>query len=96
MNFLGLITSNLIGVGTGVTIQATASTASTAKQVSMLDTLINIIPTNPFKALSEQNLLQIIFFALILGFSLVHTLRSFRINGERRRLKRPGNSHSLH
>lgn len=69
---LGLVTSNIIGVGTGVTIQQTASsTASAAKEVSMLDTLINIIPNNPFEALAKQNLLQIIFFALILGFALM-------------------------
>lgn len=68
---LGLVTSNIIGVGTGVTIQQTAQTVSSAKEVSMLDTLINIIPNNPFEALSKQNLLQIIFFALILGFSLM-------------------------
>ena len=37
----------------------------------MLDTLINIIPNNPFEALAKQNLLQIIFFALILGFALM-------------------------
>ncbi|MBQ7215607.1 MAG: dicarboxylate/amino acid:cation symporter [Synergistaceae bacterium] len=69
---LGLVTSNIIGVGTGVTIQQTASqAASSAKEVSMLDTLINIIPNNPFEALAKQNLLQIIFFALILGFALM-------------------------
>ncbi|MBQ9432924.1 MAG: dicarboxylate/amino acid:cation symporter [Synergistaceae bacterium] len=69
---LGLVTSNIIGVGTGVTIQQTASTTATAaKEVSMLDTLINIIPNNPFEALAKQNLLQIIFFALILGFALM-------------------------
>lgn len=69
---LGLVTSNIIGVGTGVTIQQTVSqTASAAKEVSMLDTLINIIPNNPFEALAKQNLLQIIFFALMLGFALM-------------------------
>lgn len=69
---LGLVTSNIIGVGTGVTIQQTASTTTAAaKEVSMLDTLINIIPNNPFEALAKQNLLQIIFFALILGFALM-------------------------
>lgn len=69
---LGLVTSNIIGVGTGVTIQQTvSSTVSAAKEVSMLDTLINIIPNNPFEALSKQNLLQIIFFALMLGFALM-------------------------
>ena len=68
---LGLVTSNIIGVGTGVTIQQTTQAARTAQEVSMLDTLINIIPNNPFEALSKQNLLQIIFFALILGFALM-------------------------
>ena len=29
---------------------------------SIVDTLMNIIPTNPFNSLSTQNLLQIIFF----------------------------------
>jgi hypothetical protein len=33
---------------------------------SVAETLMNIIPTNPFNALSTQNLLQIIFFALLL------------------------------
>lgn len=32
---------------------------------------MNIIPTNPFNALSTQNLLQIIFFSLLLGFALI-------------------------
>ena len=69
---LGLVTSNIIGVGTGVTIQQTVSqTTTAAKEVSMLDTLINIIPNNPFEALAKQNLLQIIFFALMLGFALM-------------------------
>lgn len=68
---LGLVMSNIIGVGTGVTIQQTTQAAKAAREVSMLDTLINIIPNNPFEALSKQNLLQIIFFALILGFALM-------------------------
>ena len=68
---IGLVIANVMNVGTGVTIQQAAETAEAAEDVSMLDTLINIIPTNPFNALSEQNLLQIIFFALFLGFALM-------------------------
>lgn len=67
---IGLVSANIINVGAGVTIKQTAAeTTTAASEVSMLDTLINIIPTNPFNALSEQNLLQIIFFALFLGFA---------------------------
>ena len=68
---IGLVIANVMNVGTGVSIQQAAETAEAAEDVSMLDTLINIIPTNPFNALSEQNLLQIIFFALFLGFALM-------------------------
>lgn len=69
---IGLIFANLMQVGTGVSIEiAKESAKTTAKQISMLDTLISIIPKNPFEALSKQNLLQIIFFALLLGFALM-------------------------
>ena len=37
---------------------------------SITSTLINIIPQNPFKALVEGNMLQVIFFAIILGSSI--------------------------
>ena len=46
---IGLIFANLMQVGTGVSIEiAKESAKTTAKQISMLDTLINIIPKNPF------------------------------------------------
>ncbi|MBO1913630.1 cation:dicarboxylase symporter family transporter, partial [Microvirga sp. 3-52] len=33
-------------------------------------TILNIIPTNPFTALAEGNILQIIFFALFIGLAI--------------------------
>ena len=68
---LGLFFANLFHVGTGVTLTQGAKAVKAAKEVSMLSTLINIIPSNPFNSLSSQNLLQIIFFALLLGFALM-------------------------
>ena len=69
---IGLFMANVMNIGAGVTIDTSAvSSTSTAKSVSMLDTLINIIPKNIFAALTNQSLLQIIFFALILGFALM-------------------------
>ncbi|MBQ9042937.1 MAG: dicarboxylate/amino acid:cation symporter [Eggerthellaceae bacterium] len=41
-----------------------------AEEQSFADVLLNIIPTNIFAALSAGTMLQIIFFALILGFIL--------------------------
>ncbi|HIT64212.1 MAG TPA: dicarboxylate/amino acid:cation symporter [Candidatus Ventrimonas merdavium] len=68
---IGLLFAHLIGVGTGVVIQAQNASESAVEIPSALDTLINIIPNNPFEALSTQNLLQIIFFALFFGFALI-------------------------
>jgi len=41
-----------------------------ARQVSILDQLVGIVPTNPFAALAEASMLQVVFFALILGVAL--------------------------
>lgn len=87
---VGLSFAYLLDVGTGVTLKVEAT--ATAKDIvipSALDTLINIIPNNPFAALSNANLLQIIFFALIFGFALTklgdkgqHILEFFRGCGD--------------
>ena len=67
---IGLVFANVMNIGGGFTIPAEVS--YDAKEVpSVVDTLLGIIPTNPFNALSTQNLLQIIFFSLLLGFSLI-------------------------
>lgn len=67
---IGLIVSNAMHIGAGFVIKQEVAVKVT-KVPGIMDTLINIIPKNPFQALSTQNLLQIIFFALFLGFSLI-------------------------
>lgn len=37
---------------------------------SLSETLLNVIPSNPIRALAEGNMLQLIFFALVLGIAL--------------------------
>jgi len=37
---------------------------------SLIQTLVNIVPTNPVKALAEGNMLQIIFLAIIFGIAV--------------------------
>jgi Na+/H+-dicarboxylate symporter len=39
---------------------------------SLSEVLINIVPTNPMRAMSEGNMLQIIIFAVIFGFAIAH------------------------
>lgn len=64
--------ANLMNPGLGVNMNEIANSATSASQESttFVDTLLNIIPTNPFASLGEGIMLQIIFFALILGIVL--------------------------
>lgn len=67
---IGLVLSNVLNIGGGFVM--TSDAVYDAKEVpSVVETLMNIIPTNPFNSLSTQNLLQIIFFSLMLGFALI-------------------------
>lgn len=67
---IGLVLCNVMQIGAGFVMETTQAYDAT-EVPSIVDTLMNIIPTNPFNSLSTQNLLQIIFFALLLGFSLI-------------------------
>ena len=69
---LGLILANLLNVGAGYTIPVDA-TADAKEIPKFVDTLLNIIPTNPFKAVVDGNMLQIIVFAIMLGVSIMAT-----------------------
>lgn len=68
---IALTVGNLINPGLGVDASQLTSNASTGNvqtsDVSIMDTLLGIIPTNPFNALAEGNMLAVIFFSLFLG-----------------------------
>ena len=38
---------------------------------SILDTIKGLIPSNPVSAFAEGNMLQVLVFALIMGFTLI-------------------------
>ena len=44
--------------------------SAAAVSPSMVDTLLDVIPTNPIDSLTSGNMLQIIFFAIVLGVAL--------------------------
>ncbi|MCL1994360.1 MAG: dicarboxylate/amino acid:cation symporter [Spirochaetes bacterium] len=67
---LGLVLANLMNLGSGVNLSTEGLAATAVAAPSALDTLVNIIPSNPFAALNSANLLQIIFFAMLLGLAL--------------------------
>lgn len=68
---LGLVLANAFSVGAGFTLPSEIKAAEAKEIPKFIDTLLNIIPTNPIKALADGNMLQIIAFALILGGGIV-------------------------
>jgi Na+/H+-dicarboxylate symporter len=67
---IGLILANLTNVGGGFSIPVDAK-VEVAEAPNVIDTLLNIIPSNPLKALVDGNMLQIIAFALIIGAGII-------------------------
>lgn len=60
----------IVAPGKGMDAETTATfTAQEAPPLS--DVLINIVPTNPIQALATSEMLQIIFFAILLGISIL-------------------------
>lgn len=68
---IGLIMANIFNVGAGFTLPSEIKAAEAQKIPNIIDTFLNIIPTNPVKALADGNMLQIIAFALIIGSGIV-------------------------
>ena len=67
---IGLAVGYLFNPGEGVQIAYDASKTG-AEHPGFVAMMLNIIPTNPVDALAEGNILQIIFFAILSGISLV-------------------------
>lgn len=78
---IGLILAGLIRPGAGLPASASerllrsygeqaGTRVEGAADVSFIDSILALVPTNPFEALASGNMLQIVFFALIVGVAL--------------------------
>lgn len=67
---LGLALADIFEPGVGFTIPQDSVTTKEVNPPSLLQVLMNIVPINPFESLSNGLMLQIIFFAILVGFSL--------------------------
>ncbi|MBO1271822.1 dicarboxylate/amino acid:cation symporter [Shewanella sp. 4t3-1-2LB] len=68
---LGLLVGALMAPGEGLPLAAHAVAADSKPVPSIMETLINIVPTNPVAALADGQILQVIVFAVALGVALV-------------------------
>ena len=74
--FVGLLVANTFqpGVGVALATGADVSTAAAAakKTISMVDMLVNIVPTNVVDAMGRGDMLQIILFSTFFGVAAAH------------------------
>ncbi|APC40020.1 cation:dicarboxylate symporter family transporter [Clostridium estertheticum] len=76
--FLGLIIGNVVHPGTGIdmhslvktSISSYAGSAATAKTHGLIDTIVNIVPTNIMESLGKGDMLPIIFFSVMFGLGI--------------------------
>jgi len=74
----GLICGNLLKPGSGMQLAGAAAEGlkSDIATPSLVDTLINVVPVNPFGSVAEGNVLPVIFFFLLFGIGLAYARNS--------------------
>jgi Na+/H+-dicarboxylate symporter len=68
---LALFFASIIGPGSHVELTSDASFQAAAPP-PLVDVLVDIFPANPFAAMAEGKMLQIIVFSLLFGYALSH------------------------
>ncbi|OEF98148.1 dicarboxylate/amino acid:cation symporter [Desulfuribacillus alkaliarsenatis] len=67
---IGLTVAFIIQPGAGGAFATEAANFEPREAPPVVDTLLNILPTNPINAMAQGNMLQIIAFAVLVGFAL--------------------------
>ena len=67
---IGLVLGNIFAPGAGLDLAGTTDKVAANETPGIIATLLAIVPTNPFAALVEGNMLQTIFFAIFLGLAI--------------------------
>jgi len=67
---IGLSAGYIFSPGTGADVTVTEAAEAPAETEGVIQTLLNIIPTNPIESLANGDVLQIIFFAIFIGIGI--------------------------
>lgn len=70
-SLVGIILPRVIRLGEGVRFEMATSDIEATKMTSILDTLQTLIPSNPIASFVEGNMLQVLVFAVIIGFAII-------------------------
>jgi len=68
---VGVCVALLIQPGRGMVIDTAGEATNEIPQFDFIDQLVQWIPTNPVEAFAAANMLQIIFFAIVVGIALL-------------------------
>ncbi|WP_206476585.1 cation:dicarboxylate symporter family transporter [Microbacterium sp. KRD172] len=67
---IGLVVGNIIHPGTGLDMAGASYDATTTEAKSTQDFILGIIPTTFFSAFTGESVLQVLFIALLVGFTV--------------------------
>ena len=67
---IGLLLGNIFQPGAGMNLVLEGPVKEAAGAPSLVDTIVNLIPTNPIGAMANGNVLQVIVFALFFGYAM--------------------------
>ena len=68
-SLLGLFLPRALGLGKGVSIEMVESSIEAIQFTSLLDTVKNLIPSNPIASFANGDMLQVLVFAIIVGIT---------------------------
>jgi Na+/H+-dicarboxylate symporter len=68
-SLLGLFLPKALGLGNGITIEMVESNVEATQFTSLMDTVQNLIPSNPIASFANGDMLQVLVFAIIVGIA---------------------------
>ena len=68
---VGLFFANILNVGAGYVLPAGELSYNASEAPALMDTIVNIFPSNAFAPLVNATMLQVIVIALFLGFGII-------------------------
>jgi Na+/H+-dicarboxylate symporter len=68
-SLLGLFLPKALGLGSGITIEMVESSVEATEFTSLMDTVKNLIPSNPVASFANGDMLQVLVFAIIVGIT---------------------------
>jgi len=68
---IGLTLALIMMPGKGLTVGTTAGATAKAAEFNFVDSIVQWVPTNPVEAFASTNMLQIIFFAVLVGITML-------------------------